>query len=492
MSILADIDSLSTTSSEELWAIVQTFDTEIARVEALLNGLALKRALLKKKINHHSSPLIRIPSDITSEIFKAYVNKERETEGGVPWLEEFDSRCALPSPLFLGSVCRTWRELAWSTPWMWSSVALEVKTPSQNSANFLAEWLSRSGQCALTISLRCDVDRHQKIEDTAQEVISVVVRFSERWRHITFDLPSPYYDNLHSIQGRLPLLESLSMRLLGGPRSEENPFWMFSIAPQLKMVQCSDFPPHSIVIPLAQLTSLSGYQCNIRGCLHVLDMASQLIYASFNVQTFRETPALMPRSSNPCLQSLEFSIDHDSSSTSTLLDNLTLPNLRKLWFETHGRITPFSEHTFASFIFRSDCPLRSLSLTGFPINDDCLLRCLQVLPTLEVLIICGSNDITDQTIRNLTPNMTSDLPLLSNLQELSISSVGLFVDDSELQSMLYARWRSGDAGSGLGVTQLQSVKISAGGTQRYGLISPRFSFVHDLMAEGMQISLTIF
>jgi hypothetical protein len=231
MPILTDIDDLSTTSTEELWAIVQTFDTEIARMETLLNGLVIKRALLKKTINHHSSPLIRIPSDITSEIFKAYLNKERETEGGVPsWRGGSDSGGAFLTPLFLGSISSAWRELVWSMPWMWSSVALEVTEPFPNCASLLDEWLLRSGQCALTISLRCDVDHCYK--NTAQEVISVVARFSERWRHITFDLPSSYFGDLYSIKGRLLLLESMCVRLLGWSRFEDaDLFRMFSVAP---------------------------------------------------------------------------------------------------------------------------------------------------------------------------------------------------------------------------------------------------------------------
>lgn len=133
-SILADIDSLSTTSSEDLWAIAQTFDTEIARVEALLNELLIKRALLKKKINRHLSPLIRIPSDITSEIFKVLLKHEGETEGGEPWRQwEYDSSL---SPLFLGTICSAWRELAWSLPWRVPSFS-KYQHPSQIALAFL-------------------------------------------------------------------------------------------------------------------------------------------------------------------------------------------------------------------------------------------------------------------------------------------------------------------------------------------------------------------
>jgi hypothetical protein len=77
-SILSDIDSLPTYSNSKVlvWTLIQSFDTEIARVDILLKDLVLKRALLKRKFNYHSSPLLRIPPDLTSEIFKAFLGKE--------------------------------------------------------------------------------------------------------------------------------------------------------------------------------------------------------------------------------------------------------------------------------------------------------------------------------------------------------------------------------------------------------------------------------
>jgi hypothetical protein len=261
------------------------------------------------------------------------------------------------------------------------------------------------------------------------------------------------------------------------------------LPPQLKVVQYSGFPPNSIIIPLAQLTSLSGYESDIGGCLEVLEVAPQLTYASLIVN-------LPPFSTNPCqvlaprLQSLEFDADHDARSTSMLLDNLNLPNLRELRLIAGGRqLEFFGDTSFSSFILRSACPLRFLSFIGYPLHDEDLLRCMQVVPSLEVLLIHGSDDITEQTIRNLTPNITSDLPLLPNLQELSISSGGLVIDAFELHSMLSARWRQGDACSSPGVTQLRSVTISAGG--RDGEMEPALLLLQEFITEGMRISLLI-
>jgi hypothetical protein len=326
-----------------------------------------------------------------------------------------------------------------------------------------------------------------------QEVVGVAARFSERWRHITFDFPSICYDALLSVQGHVPLLESMSVRLQGRARHDEHPFRMFSVAPQLKVVDCSNFPPGSIMIPLSQLTSISGYECNVMDCLEVLYAAPKLTFASFDVKTMLGAPGSMSRSENPRhvwasrIQSLKFGIDGDVMIT--LLDNLNLPNVRDLSFRANGSwMEPFSHTSFSSFILHA-YSLQCLSLIDLPLDDDDLLQCMRVLPSLEMLLIQGSNDITDETIHNLTPNMTSNLPLLPNLRELSISSGGLIINAFELHTMLSLRRGPGDAGPSQEVARLQSVRIT-GLRRRSETEQQWLSILDEFIAEGIHISLS--
>ena len=204
----------------------------------------------------------------------------------------------------------------------------------------------------------------------------------------------------------------------------------------------------------------------------------------------------------PHLRSLKLDVyvPLDSSAIHILLDNLNLPNLHELQLTAVGYLTMFFGNTnFSSFILRSTCLLRSLSLSGFLLNDDDLLQCMQILPSLEVFQIWDSlrpdhrvadQTITNQTIRNLTPNISPNLTLLPNLRELWISSSRLIIDAFELHSMMCARWRPGDAGFGPGVAQLRSVTISADWrhdeTEKLELL-----LLSELIAEGMEVSLSL-
>jgi hypothetical protein len=494
LSIHTNIDSLPTSSnsaSKDLWTLIQTFDIEIARVDTLLKGLVLKRALLKRKFNYHSSPLLKIPPDLTSEIFKACLAKEDQALGTA----SARGHAASESPLLLGSICSTWRALAWSSPWIWSSISLALNTPSPTRATFVDEWLSRSGGCTLTISLKCPVLRTE-YEDTVRGVIGVVARFSERWGRISFSLPLSCYDVLRSVEGRVPLLESVSVEL--GGYFDGDPLRMFSVAPKLREVHCEHFPHRSVVFPLAQLTDLPAYHCNIMECLDVVEIAARLTHASFKITTFRWTPKLEVASgstSTPVglqqlhqvfatrLRSLQLSVPTPRI-VATLLDNLILPTLRELSISNAAlaHSGPFTH--IPQFIKRSACSLLSLSLIGLQLNDDDLLQCMQVMPSLIELTISDSYEITKQTIRNLTPNMTLYPPLLPNLQRLEISSFGLTIDYMELHGMLRARW----VGAGRGIARLESVVI---GDDYLGQDARELGIplLQELIAEGMHISL---
>jgi hypothetical protein len=109
-------------------------------------------------------------------------------------------------------------------------------------------------------------------------VVGVVARFSERWGRIAFSLPLSCYDVLRSVQGRVPLLERVSVEQT--EYFEGDSFQMFSVAPKLREVHCEHFPHRSIVFPLAQLTDLTAYHCDDMQCLEVLEVAARLKHAS--------------------------------------------------------------------------------------------------------------------------------------------------------------------------------------------------------------------
>ena len=228
-----------------------------------------------------------------------------------------------------------------------------------------------------------------------------------------------------------------------------------------------------MLIFIAQLTSLSGYQPALRGLL-------EIPYGYYN--SLPSTPDRI-LASRLHWQSLEFHGLTGGSLVGSILDHVTIPNLRELSFKFRAAdygIHPFPVSTFLSFISRSCnscCLLQNLSLSGLILQDDDVLAYTQATPSLTGLTL-EARSITNQTIRNLNPNTS---PLLPNLQILSISSARLVVNFSDPYDTMFARSRFGSGK----IAQLQTVKIRAIDADRdiYEL-----RLLRRLATEGIEIS----
>lgn len=195
---------------------LENLEMEISHVKTYLAQIIRKRAPLKQDINNVFSPIIRLPLELSSEIFLAACLTN-------------DCRDNI-NPLFLGSVCKQWRELIWSMPQLWTTLSTRVDKRSDQHISLLREWLARSGQHPLSIRLRHSSERQDANSDygflegrvsessganpktyasAALAVPRIIASVSERWCHIDFVFPEAYYQAFHLVKNRLPLLTSI-------------------------------------------------------------------------------------------------------------------------------------------------------------------------------------------------------------------------------------------------------------------------------------------
>ena len=490
-----DIDPVEDPANNSVsYLAIAGTDAEICRTEETLSQNTPEQL---EELNYHSSPLLRLPADIISEIFKTYIfGKDTEFMDRYSTTSELPGLCSsLSARLLFGSICRAWRGLAWSLPWMWSSISLVLDHPAPDSAGLINEWLSRSGQSALNIKLKCDA-LDEEARGTVLDIISVVSRFSERWSHIVLDLPAPCYAALRCVEGRVPLIVFVSMGLRGAPDGLPDPLEMFSVAPKLRVVHVDKFPMHPIVLPIAQFHLLIGYQSDVTDTLGVLRTSPQLAWAMFKIledpHPQMSDPNIHPRPTViPNLRLLFLTLIPTSSDMNRLLDNLTLPNLHTLRLITNDTVDDvFGHSNFISFISRSACPLQFLSIdtTSMQLNDEDLLHCLEIMPSLAELDI-HLEGISSETILNLKVTPDGD-PVLPNLQRLTITSETLVLDFIELYDMVYTRREVayGSGGLGRSLAKLEFVRISTlnANWESYQLGIPS---LWELLAEGMQIQL---
>ena len=102
-------------------------------------------------------PFDTLPVEVTSIIFVYIVHSFRDHE---------------TSPLTLGKICRQWRQIAWSTPQLWTKLSMHSgHTKWEPSVRLAEEWLSRSGRPPLTINLSADLDsKLQGLWDTEHKI----------------------------------------------------------------------------------------------------------------------------------------------------------------------------------------------------------------------------------------------------------------------------------------------------------------------------------
>ncbi|KAE9403034.1 hypothetical protein BT96DRAFT_512273 [Gymnopus androsaceus JB14] len=145
---------------------IAELESEIARVQTLLDALLLGRDKATKYIEAHRifvSPMRRLPAETLSEIFVRCLPEDR-----------YAVRDIAQALLLLTTVSREWRRTAIVTPALWSS--LHIYLPSTLSSQAIerrvmgfALWLKRSGSLPIFISLHLEAEWHSSRFRTPHE-----------------------------------------------------------------------------------------------------------------------------------------------------------------------------------------------------------------------------------------------------------------------------------------------------------------------------------
>ncbi|KAJ7279645.1 hypothetical protein C8J57DRAFT_1175486 [Mycena rebaudengoi] len=334
-------------------ARISELDARILELERAIAAARLERQdLFEAHLAPYTYPILTLPSEIASEIFLHFI----------PAYPERPDPCGIESPTRLGQICRSWREIAFSTPQLWRAIKLDLdQTPSTHilQLDILSTWLVRSKNSPLSTSMK--YARYAKA-DLAPFIVEIT-RHAWRWEHIELLLPT---DDLHLIgTAEFPLLRSLTF---GAGNYVHEPGLIdiessFDNAPNLTDVTlfegCS---PFRTALPWSQLTRLSADLLFSSECAEILRHASALVHFSTNMCDDEDEGALSPLKPLEQLQSLRLG-DLKSSPRPTqrrILDALTTPALRHLQIsEQLSAVGGDTFSTIAALISRSQCRLVS-------------------------------------------------------------------------------------------------------------------------------------
>ncbi|KAJ7685663.1 hypothetical protein DFH06DRAFT_1463649 [Mycena polygramma] len=217
------------------------------------------------------SPLIRrdptVPPEILAEIFCHCLPDD----------EEYITP-DLITPLILCWICRQWRELALSTPRLWSSLCLDFDLMIQRGAyetDFWRTWLSRAGGTPLSVILRSSQHVPAGPIDL---LLKTVIGLSQQWRRIEFTIEVDLARFIFPLKGSFPLLETVDVFVLQDDLSIS-----FSEAPKLRGATLHPYNPH-MQVPWNQLTTLWSYRVNFSSCIQILRDSPNLVFACFQVE----------------------------------------------------------------------------------------------------------------------------------------------------------------------------------------------------------------
>jgi hypothetical protein len=389
-------------SSSVQWGMALTFCEdaveegcdELAELDALPERLRLERYDLKRKINRFHSAIVRqLPPDVTSTIFEFCLPDFADHQ-----LSPFTKEDSVP--LSLGAICSYWREIAWSTPSLWSSLVVRVssKHDSHIVTGIAQEWLARSGQLPLSICILAKPAYNQ-----FSALADIINQYSSRWSNLDLYMPQRYYQCLHA---SAPILKSIRFHCSGfDGRTLDFPL----TCPRLERAHLSSFQVDVTNIQWDNLTHLTLLSMSIINTFLILRKTPRLVFCKISGSHSRYGDPI--GASVLTLASLR-SLQLITIFAKDFLNNLIAPHLEEFSLpKYYNPSMEVSMEVITSFLKRSAVhgPLHVLKLDRYPATRIPRNRISYVSSLVEqgvtVNVLSESEDILQPFLHSHKPEM---------------------------------------------------------------------------------------
>jgi hypothetical protein len=390
------------------------------------------------------SPIQRLPYEILSDIFILSIPDNLQ-EGWRSKTHNF--QCAVMLP---GSICRHWRDVALSTPRLWSSISLQLDHSTVDAHVKLTQvWLSRSGKHPLSLQLD---GRWYGFHDpfAIHPVLGVITPHAERWQHVDFEMSYAMWNRTRPAKYHLIHLRTLLVSDLCFLPRWTTPIDTFEVAPRLaNLTMRFNTSSYTLAAPWTQIStlvsngpSLDEFHEALRGAPNITECG---VYIDHYGRRLDPSYTIIQHAH---LQILKVDARIDSG---PLFNRLSLPALRYFDYNEAFAPTPWPQRQFVSLISRSGCSLEKLVLHfQHWLLDDDLIECLRHMPSLThlQLNLHSSAAMTDKTLAQLTrPNsiLLSERTsyLVPKLEFIDLSLCNQFYGEG-LAGMIESRRRFSD------------------------------------------------
>ncbi|KAJ7058661.1 hypothetical protein C8F01DRAFT_1302535 [Mycena amicta] len=372
----------------------------------------------RMRLRSLSAPIRRLPLEVLCTIFDLSGPYDaagpRSGPYYVEWHPDAQDRLAQGHLLRLAAVCHFWRDVVFATPWLWSSIDVDLRDvhwEPPDVLDLLRASLERSRGCPLTVYF------HASRRDaylTPQAPLALLLEHSERFHSAQIVCNGWTFPNLSQLRNRIPNLVYLSLRqLVSGVQVDflQNAPRLRRLAvefedeiaiPTLPWSQITQLSIHPRLYPSAsQLDSVFGWLSKCHA--HTAVTMHNLNISDLNDYELPETapdPPNFPSHFTSRIHTFDLAIREDDDefmphvtarTMRQLLAALTLHDLTSFALSTVFPETPlfWSPDEWSLLAERSGwrTSLRRLHLGTMVLSPSELIDCLGGLPALEDLLI---------------------------------------------------------------------------------------------------------
>jgi hypothetical protein len=348
-----------------------------------INKLLKIQAEAKQRVNQHHDLLTRhLPVEISSYIFSIYTDDVNS---------DFDPQSSIigrDGPLVLAPVSRTWRRVAFSTPDLWSTVNIHIRSSDnlRTKAELTKEWLARSRRLPLHLSL---VYRTSNVVEPEPNplipLFNLIQKVSPRWRKLVLEIPPTFCTAFFGGVTCAPTLETLKLF----DDAVEGGDFHLPRTPSLKHLDIRLCIPFSAIsIDWSTLTTVEANKVLMEEYFDILRLSERLEF--FRLRGLIGQPEY-PLPTTPVTHSALRELYLETSDESwinppdlvTMLKFSAFPSLEKFGYNSSIR-SSFPNSAIPSIFSRSRCRLTHFDLCGDLRNGttDDLISILSDLPTI--------------------------------------------------------------------------------------------------------------
>ncbi|KAJ3565325.1 hypothetical protein NP233_g7697 [Leucocoprinus birnbaumii] len=385
---------------------VRKLEGEIWRVKSVLAQLQGECRALEEFVDTHRAfltPARRVYPEIWAEIFK-YCPRGSTHRRFAEVEDSFDPN---EGPMVLTQVCSAWRQIAISTPQLWTTIRLTYRGSSLSQQALIRTWTQRSGSLPLTIAvMEIKPTGYPKdyppLNWSESEVLHELCTSSARWKELYLLLPAsplpwlgfePIRHELHSLQ---------------------------------KFISFS-----TLDVPLAQINRLEfslhkHTPASIDTCLLSLDLVPNVQECVFHMgacEPWTTLPAIHHSELRSLTVIAEALRDNTQKGLARFFSNLSTPNLKTLVIHSIANGRQWDHYAIGHFLSRTPS-LEALELKCDIIKANELLEELREATALTSLILSVPTRSTEELLDYLSSaDAVNLLPFLLQLQSLSFEGL---------------------------------------------------------------------